>query len=287
MYPSGMDPIPHPQVQEAYGWADAWDDCHVLFCGRETCHPSNRVDVVRDHTLFHLISAGEGTVSYPHLTPRVHRLGPGQGFFFLPGMRGIYRPDPARPWTYRWVGFTGPGVPGLLGRIGVDADHPLVRLTDPGPADELLSRILGALVRRAPADDLRVPGLLRLLLAELAGGTSGPTSGPSPRSPVDAARDFIETHHHRGIGVAEVAAHAGLEASYLLKLFRARTGKNLRDYLIGVRLERARLLLRENVLTVAQVAQSVGFRNYASFEKTFRRHVGASPTEYRESLFFG
>jgi len=131
------------------------------------------------------------------------------------------------------------------------------------------------------------PTLLRLLLAEVAGGSQGPSSTPSLRSPVDAARDFIETHHHRGIGVSDVAAHAGLDASYLLKLFRAKTGKNLRDYLIAVRLERARLLLRENVLTVAQVAQSVGFHSYASFEKTFRRHLNLTPTEYRDSLFFG
>jgi AraC-like DNA-binding protein len=202
-------------------------------------------------------------------------------------MRGIYRPDPVQPWSYRWVGFNGPGVPGLLGRVGVDGTHPLVRLAEPGPADDLLARILATLVRRAPADDLRASGLLRLLLAEVSGGTGGQATGPSLRSPVDAARDFIEAHHHRGIGVADVAAHAGLEASYLLKLFRAKTGRNLRDYLIGVRLERARLLLRENVLTVAQVAQSVGFRSYASFEKTFRRHLGMTPTGYRDSLFFG
>jgi transcriptional regulator GlxA family with amidase domain len=56
--------------------------------------------------------------------------------------------------------------------------------------------------------------------------------------------------------------------------------------LARTRIERAKLLLRTTDRPVSEVARSVGFHDYAPFEKRFRALTGSSPTEYRRGTFF-
>jgi AraC-like DNA-binding protein len=53
-------------------------------------------------------------------------------------------------------------------------------------------------------------------------------------------------------------------------------------YLRGLRMDRAKRLLREEELTVAQVADAVGFSDPYHFSRVFRQHVGMPPSRYRD-----
>ena len=162
----------------------------------------------------------------------------------------------------------------------------MVSLTDPSAAVAVMQRMMELLRDRPSQVALRASACLYQLLAELAAGSTGEQSGEWQRSPVDLAISFMESHYHRGIGVSDVAACVGLDPSYLLKLFRRQTGMSIRDYLIATRLRKAKVLLKDPRIAVTAAAQSVGFRNYASFEKTFRKSTGRSPSVYREELFY-
>jgi AraC-like DNA-binding protein len=56
------------------------------------------------------------------------------------------------------------------------------------------------------------------------------------------------------------------------------------EHLLQLRVSRAQALLSDRHLTVSEVAYSVGFNDLSHFDRTFRRIVGRSPTEYRTSL---
>ena len=78
-----------------------------------------------------------------------------------------------------------------------------------------------------------------------------------------------------------MSSAAGFSSSYFSTLFRKETGKNFLEYLMDVRIEEAKTLLRESRMTIEAVAKAVGVNDYKRFSKTFKKTTGSSPKEYR------
>jgi AraC-like DNA-binding protein len=81
-------------------------------------------------------------------------------------------------------------------------------------------------------------------------------------------------------GLALNRASALNRAYYLSHVFSEESDFSLFHYLTLLRLDRAKLHLREGRLNVAEVAAAVGYDNANHFSKLFRRHVGCAPREY-------
>lgn len=82
-----------------------------------------------------------------------------------------------------------------------------------------------------------------------------------------------------------MAENLGYNRAYLSKLFKEHTGITPVTFLLRLRLDNARRMLRERLeLTVEQIAFSVGFRDPLYFSKQFRKMYGRSPTDYRNSI---
>ncbi|WJH37586.1 helix-turn-helix transcriptional regulator [Paenibacillus sp. CC-CFT747] len=78
-----------------------------------------------------------------------------------------------------------------------------------------------------------------------------------------------------------MAQTLGYHRTYLSKIFKQQTGLSPMNFLLKIRMERARLLL-EKPLTIEQVASSVGFSDALYFSKQFKKWYGASPSDYRQ-----
>lgn len=87
-----------------------------------------------------------------------------------------------------------------------------------------------------------------------------------------------------GVTLASVADRLGASERQASRLFRSELGTPFREYLVRLRIERARRLLRETGLSVIEVAAETGWSSLAHFTTTFRRRVGRTPTGYRASL---
>ncbi|WP_217595133.1 AraC family transcriptional regulator [Cohnella sp. GbtcB17] len=79
-----------------------------------------------------------------------------------------------------------------------------------------------------------------------------------------------------------VAAEAGVSQRYLSQLFKRHTGRTLKSYAAGLRMERARLLLAESDMPVTQIADTLGYADLYSFSKLFKAYAGTSPSGYRK-----
>ena len=108
------------------------------------------------------------------------------------------------------------------------------------------------------------------------------TGGVDPR--VRRALAFLQVHFSEGVPLARAAATAGLSRFHFSRLFRRDIGRPFPTYLNELRIARAKTLLASDHRSVTQVAFAVGFKDVSHFDKTFRKLVGRSPTEYRTSL---
>ena len=96
-------------------------------------------------------------------------------------------------------------------------------------------------------------------------------------------RDFINDYLGNEIKLEELAALTHLSPSHFTKQFKRSTGLPPHQYLIQQRIERAKELLSNAVLTIAEVSQVVGFFDQSHLVRHFKYWVGVTPRDYRDS----
>jgi AraC-like DNA-binding protein/ligand-binding sensor protein len=98
------------------------------------------------------------------------------------------------------------------------------------------------------------------------------------------ARQFIEKHQAEPLSLGRVAQAANISRHYFCKMFKKATGMNFIDYLSRVRVEKSKTLLLNPNSTISEAAFASGFQSMTNFNRAFRRIVGRSPTQFRQSL---
>ncbi|MCQ2437969.1 MAG: helix-turn-helix transcriptional regulator, partial [Clostridia bacterium] len=93
---------------------------------------------------------------------------------------------------------------------------------------------------------------------------------------------FVETHYAEPINNSIIADKFGYSPNYLGKIFREETDTNLNDYIKDIRIEKAKSLLSETSLRIADIAVQTGFSDSQYFSVVFRQKTGCTPKEYRE-----
>jgi AraC-like DNA-binding protein len=113
-----------------------------------------------------------------------------------------------------------------------------------------------------------------------------PGRRPTPRPALAAAQlrraqEVLEAHLDRDISLSQVAAAVGVSPSHLARGFRLATGLPPHQWLVARRLERARNLLQEGRLSLAEVALRCGFADQSHLTHAFRRAHGVPPGQWR------
>lgn len=153
----------------------------------------------------------------------------------------------------------------------------------------LMGLIEAELVRPSLGSRLMIDGLLRAIAGLLASRDSDTPAEPCERiylSPLKLRRviDFIEANLQESIGLDDLARAAGLSANHFLRVFKLATGETPYHFLRARRLERARALLTEQTMPLAELALECGFANQAHFTAAFSRELGISPGRYRRTV---
>jgi len=101
---------------------------------------------------------------------------------------------------------------------------------------------------------------------------------------VRRARRFINEHKTEVLSLSNVAQASGASIFHFCKVFKRSTGLRFTDYVARVRMEDARTQLLNPNRRIGEVAYDVGFQSLTQFNRVFKRIVGVSPTQFRESL---
>jgi len=102
---------------------------------------------------------------------------------------------------------------------------------------------------------------------------------------VDLA-EHLRNHYDNPLSLDEMASRCALNASYLSRSFKKKTGTTIFAYLNRVRIEKACHLLKSSSMTITEIAFSVGYNNISFFNRMFKRAMSLSPGEYRRKIKF-
>jgi len=101
---------------------------------------------------------------------------------------------------------------------------------------------------------------------------------------MDVAAQYIKAHFHENMSLEKVASAVYLNPSYFSLMFKQKMGFGYKDYVIHLRMEKAKTLLRQSHLKVSDVAEQVGYTDMRHFTQVFRKTFQMTPSEYRATL---
>ncbi|MHA6482249.1 response regulator [Paenibacillus sp. strain BS8-2] len=149
--------------------------------------------------------------------------------------------------------------------------------SDAGRSDGLLA-LYEALPQLETIDEL--VGLMSNLLHQLVLGLS--RRKPRHRT-IEQMTRMIEEQLTDHLSLAQYAERLFVNASYLSSLFKQEMGINFVDYIHQKRIERAKLLLKDQSLKIQEIAYAVGYTDETHFSKTFKKWTGYSPSQFVKS----
>lgn len=91
---------------------------------------------------------------------------------------------------------------------------------------------------------------------------------------------YLNENFNKDIVQDEIAGKFYISPQYLSRLFKEQTGKNFSDYLIMLRLSKAKELLEETNMSIKDISYSVGYSDPNYFSRLFKKEMGISPSEY-------
>lgn len=100
---------------------------------------------------------------------------------------------------------------------------------------------------------------------------------------VQKVQDYINEHYREEIRLNQLADIAGMTPVSFSRFFKIRTGKNLSDYIIDIRLGFAARLLVDSTESIAEICYDCGFNNLSNFNRIFKKKKGCVPKEFREN----
>lgn len=102
----------------------------------------------------------------------------------------------------------------------------------------------------------------------------------SSKKIVEEAIKYMKKHYAEDISLEKIANRFFLNQTYFSRLFKQYTGSTFTDYLIELRMEKAKELLGQGKYKVYEVSQMNGYRSEKYFFRVFKQYTGCSPTEY-------
>lgn len=101
---------------------------------------------------------------------------------------------------------------------------------------------------------------------------------------VKQALEFMKDHITEGISLSEISASLHVSKTKLKDLIKRSTGLTVMELFNRMKIERAKILMREQPYNFTEISQLLGFSSIHYFSKTFRKATGMSPTEYSRSI---
>ena len=102
---------------------------------------------------------------------------------------------------------------------------------------------------------------------------------------IEMAKAYLAEHYMELISLNDVAAFVELNPSYFSNLFKSEMGMNFSEYLMKIRMEKAMQLLRDPKIRIYEIGGMVGYEDAVSFGRAFKKFVGMSPKEYRNTVY--
>lgn len=203
---------------------------------------------------------------------------PGDFVIFPPKYRYKYSNLTGNEISYYYVHFTGSYAEAILSVLSFSSLPGMYSAGYSEPAAQGFSRLFSAFSEESELTDVKAAAALQDILISL----SDSYKSKDKTAALSRSVSYIKAFYTTQISVGELAALEGLSVSRYNTLFKKYTGTSPIKYITSLRIKHAATLLSSTNLDVKTVGELVGYEDNHFFSKTFKTHIGISPSEYRK-----
>jgi AraC-like DNA-binding protein len=145
------------------------------------------------------------------------------------------------------------------------------------------NEILDVWTRKRLGYKLRCNAMLHDICYHLANDVVGRNLDDRAVAKLNPAIEYMEKHYRSPVTVEQLASRVNLSVSYFHRLFRETYGASPTQYLISIRVDMAKDLIRSGLYTMGEIADKVGYDDIYYFSRMFKKATGQSPTSYYKS----
>ena len=96
--------------------------------------------------------------------------------------------------------------------------------------------------------------------------------------------EYIDSSYTEDISLSMLSRQFNVSLGYLSALIKKETGTNYSDYVVAKRLNLAKELLSDVSLSIQEIVERVGYKDYFHFNKLFKKHFGITPSKHRKDI---
>lgn len=259
-------------------------DLILYNCGTENCEPNHFFGpIAREFNLIHFVLKGCGKLVIDNDTYPVKEK---QAFLIPANKIAFYQADTMDPWEYCWVGFMGIKSEYYLQTIAsLSEKEYVIDLED----IDYFYHTINAMLRISGTNlssSLFIQGYLHHILAKLVSDSENRNiNNPPHLSYTLQAMNYIDKNYSNNLQINDIARFLGLHPNYLSTIFKQETGVTPKEYLIQLRIKKARELLEQTNYPINVISNSVGYSDQLTFSRAFKTVTGKSPKIYRREAF--
>ncbi|MCZ4222573.1 AraC family transcriptional regulator [Pedobacter rhodius] len=208
----------------------------------------------------------------------------GNIILLFPGERHRYKPNSATGWDEYWIGFQGGIIDNLVSNNFFTKENPI---TDLGFNERILNTLLEIIERTKEEKSgyqSLISGAVLYLLGHIHSSTRQVDFNGKEElvKMIDKARVILRANIDENISPEEVASELKVSYSYFRKIFKTYVGISPGQYLIQLKIQRAKEHLLNPEKSIKQIAYDLNFESNFYFSKIFKDKTGFTPNQYRD-----
>lgn len=225
----------------------------------------------RNIYLIHYVFSGKGYYNG-------HPVTGGQGFLIRQGQPEEYHPDKEDPWEFLWVTSDDEAIGKLFDKYNADPHTSIFCY-----GDTSVVKSTAQFIRNNHNRAMTAAEILECFLHIFNSHAHRFESRLSNADVYFAfSLNYIKSNLHTSLEIRDLVAALGISHTYLLRLFKKRTGRSPKAYINALRMNNAKRMLSETNATVTQIANSNGYTDVMAFSRFFASREKLSPTQYRK-----
>lgn len=236
-----------------------------------------------DSFLIKLTLSGGGVLEYGG---KEYRLSAGQFFWIDCQNPQRYYTDPKiGRWHVIWVHFRGANARAYYEIFqSVNEGSPVGTLPAQSNGEELVKALIGRYDRSDSTvdNDIAASAQLTQLLAYCIQAASGQEEDRPMPEAVQQIRDYLVANYKENIRLDTLSQQFSISKYHLQRMFKKYIGQSPLEFLTGVRMTRAKELLRTTDMPVSDIAYEIGLENASYFVSKFRAQEDITPHKYRK-----
>jgi len=230
----------------------------------------------RDQFILHYVVNGKGSLNEKKFSK-------GASWLIVPCEPETTKADNDEPYETYWIAFKGPYAKRFISLCGYDMSNHLLDFDEAEECAEIIRRTLFDI---HPQNAIEESAMLQKAFYEIIAVHLKSVKYTS--SPFDellkSVTLYLESNFDKKILISEMSEKMGYTRNHISRLFKKQYGISPCEYVLNLRIEKAKKLLEDNKFSIDQISTAVGYDDASYFSKIFLRKTKMTPSQYRKKI---